>query len=70
VNGVPTMVYVFGARHTNTTPQNIHALKAPIPPPHTHLKHYLNPVSYPGLCNKQDWPSCGTGTLLAVAVPA
>jgi beta-fructofuranosidase len=25
---------------------------------------------YPGLCNKQDWPSCRTGTLLAQAVPA
>ena len=25
---------------------------------------------YPGLCNKDDWPSCGTGTLLAQAVPA
>ena len=25
---------------------------------------------YPGLCNKQDWPQCGTGTLLAQAVPA
>ena len=24
---------------------------------------------YPGLCNKQDWPSCSTGTLLAQAVP-
>ena len=24
---------------------------------------------YPGLCNKADWPACGTGTLLAVAVP-
>ena len=25
---------------------------------------------YPGLCNKNDWPGCGTGTLLAQAVPA
>ena len=25
---------------------------------------------YPGLCNKKDWPACGTGTLLAQAVPA
>ena len=25
---------------------------------------------YPGLCNKNDWPACGTGTLLAQAVPA
>lgn len=25
---------------------------------------------YPGLCNKQDWPSCDTGTLLAIAVPS
>ena len=25
---------------------------------------------YPGLCNKQDWPACETGTLLAQAVPA
>lgn len=25
---------------------------------------------YPGLCNKGDWPACGTGTLLAQAVPA
>jgi sucrose-6-phosphate hydrolase SacC (GH32 family) len=25
---------------------------------------------YPGLCNKNDWPQCGTGTLLAQAVPA
>ena len=25
---------------------------------------------YPGLCNKNDWPDCGTGTLLAQAVPA
>ena len=25
---------------------------------------------YPGLCNKNDWPSCTTGTLLAQAVPA
>ena len=25
---------------------------------------------YPGLCNKEDWPACGTGTLLAQAVPA
>jgi len=25
---------------------------------------------YPGLCNKQDWPKCETGTLLAQAVPA
>ena len=25
---------------------------------------------YPGLCNKNDWPSCETGTLLAQAVPA
>lgn len=25
---------------------------------------------YPGLCNKADWPNCGTGTLLALAVPA
>ena len=25
---------------------------------------------YPGLCNKKDWPKCGTGTLLAQAVPA
>ena len=25
---------------------------------------------YPGLCNKNDWPSCGTGTLLAQAIPA
>jgi len=25
---------------------------------------------YPGLCNKQDWPACGTGTLLAIALPA
>ncbi|KAL1518961.1 hypothetical protein AB1Y20_003231 [Prymnesium parvum] len=25
---------------------------------------------YPGLCNKDDWPSCATGTLLAQAVPA
>jgi len=25
---------------------------------------------YPGLCNKNDWPSCPTGTNLAVAVPA
>lgn len=25
---------------------------------------------YPGLCNKQDWPSCVTGTVLAQAVPA
>ena len=25
---------------------------------------------YPGLCNKKDWPSCETGTLLAQAVPA
>lgn len=24
---------------------------------------------YPGLCNKQDWPACSTGTLLAIAVP-
>ena len=24
---------------------------------------------YPGLCNKNDWPNCGTGTLLAIAVP-
>ena len=25
---------------------------------------------YPGLCDKHDWPSCETGTLLAQAVPA
>jgi len=25
---------------------------------------------YPGLCNKHDWPACGTGTVLAQAVPA
>ena len=25
---------------------------------------------YPGLCNKNDWPACSTGTLLALAVPA
>lgn len=25
---------------------------------------------YPGLCNKEDWPACETGTLLAQAVPA
>lgn len=25
---------------------------------------------YPGLCNKDDWPTCSTGTLLAQAVPA
>jgi len=25
---------------------------------------------YPGLCNKNDWPNCETGTLLAVAVPS
>jgi len=25
---------------------------------------------YPGLCNKNDWPSCTTGTNLAIAVPA
>ena len=25
---------------------------------------------YPGLCNKDDWPACETGTLLAQAVPA
>jgi len=25
---------------------------------------------YPGLCNKNDWPGCGTGTILAQAVPA
>ena len=25
---------------------------------------------YPGLCNKNDWPGCTTGTLLAQAVPA
>eukprot|EP00756_Hemistasia_phaeocysticola_P019743 Hpha_TRINITY_DN15680_c1_g1::TRINITY_DN15680_c1_g1_i1::g.99886::m.99886/K01193/INV, sacA; beta-fructofuranosidase len=25
---------------------------------------------YPGLCNKNDWPGCQTGTLLAQAVPA
>ena len=25
---------------------------------------------YPGLCNKQDWPSCDTGTLLAIAIPS
>jgi sucrose-6-phosphate hydrolase SacC (GH32 family) len=25
---------------------------------------------YPGLCNKNDWPTCETGTLLAQAVPA
>jgi len=25
---------------------------------------------YPGLCNKNDWPACSTGTLLAQAVPA
>ena len=25
---------------------------------------------YTGLCNKKDWPACGTGTLLAQAVPA
>lgn len=25
---------------------------------------------YPGLCNKNDWPSCDTGTVLAQAVPA
>eukprot|EP00041_Stephanoeca_diplocostata_P021593 m.504556 g.504556 ORF g.504556 m.504556 type:complete len:649 (+) comp21862_c0_seq7:117-2063(+) len=25
---------------------------------------------YPGLCNKNDWPACGTGTLLAIAVAA
>ena len=25
---------------------------------------------YPGLCNKNDWPACTTGTLLAVALPA
>lgn len=25
---------------------------------------------YPGLCNKNDWPGCDTGTLLALAVPA
>jgi len=25
---------------------------------------------YPGLCNKNDWPACDTGTLLAQAVPA
>jgi len=25
---------------------------------------------YPGLCDKDDWPSCETGTLLAQAVPA
>lgn len=25
---------------------------------------------YPGLCNKNDWPGCETGTLLAQAVPA
>eukprot|EP00948_MAST-09A_sp_MAST-9A-sp1_P001800 g1800.t1 len=25
---------------------------------------------YPGLCNKNDWPSCSTGTNLAIAVPA
>jgi len=25
---------------------------------------------YPGLCNKNDWPQCATGTLLAQAVPA
>ena len=24
----------------------------------------------PGLCDKDDWPSCETGTLLAQAVPA
>lgn len=24
---------------------------------------------YPGLCDKKDWPACGTGTLLAQAVP-
>lgn len=24
---------------------------------------------YPGLCNKNDWPGCQTGTLLAMAVP-
>ena len=25
---------------------------------------------YPGLCVKEDWPSCNTGTLLAIALPA
>jgi sucrose-6-phosphate hydrolase SacC (GH32 family) len=25
---------------------------------------------YPGLCTKEDWPACSTGTLLAQAVPA
>jgi sucrose-6-phosphate hydrolase SacC (GH32 family) len=25
---------------------------------------------YPGLCNKDDWPACSTGTLLAMAVPS
>lgn len=25
---------------------------------------------YPGLCSIQDWPACGTGTLLAIALPA
>eukprot|EP00039_Didymoeca_costata_P017019 m.311871 g.311871 ORF g.311871 m.311871 type:complete len:134 (+) comp16482_c0_seq67:741-1142(+) len=25
---------------------------------------------YPGLCNKNDWPACETGTLLAIAVAA
>lgn len=25
---------------------------------------------YPGLCNRATWPRCGTGTLLAQAVPA
>ena len=26
-------------------------------------------IMYPGLCNKNDWPDCETGTLLALAVP-
>ena len=25
---------------------------------------------YPGLCNKQEWPACDTGTLLAIAIPS
>ena len=29
----------------------------------------MHAFRYPGLCNKQDWPSCETGTLLALAVP-
>jgi hypothetical protein len=26
--------------------------------------------NFTGLCNKQDWPACETGTLLAIAIPA